>query len=93
MQFVRLTDWVAILSGLICYADIGRDMGRVTSPIEDPPLIAEFVVISPARKMLSTQAELFLQIFEAEIARIQEVWAQTIPPAVYPVRRRRASSR
>jgi LysR family nitrogen assimilation transcriptional regulator len=93
MQFVRLTDWVTILSGLICYADIGRDMGRVISPIEDPPLIAEFVVISPARKMLSTQAELFLQIFEAEIARIQEVWAQTIPPAVYPVRRRRASSR
>jgi LysR family transcriptional regulator, nitrogen assimilation regulatory protein len=91
MQFVRLTDWVAILSGLICYADIGRDMGRVTSPIEDPPLIAEFVVISPARKMLSTQAELFLQIFEAEIAQIQEVWAQTIPPAVYPVRRRAAS--
>jgi len=91
MQFVRLTDWVAILSGLICYADIGRDMGRVTSPIEDPPLIAEFVVISPARKMLSTQAELFLQILEAEIAQIQEIWAQTIPPAVYPVRRRAAS--
>jgi LysR family transcriptional regulator, nitrogen assimilation regulatory protein len=88
MQFVRLTDWVAILSGLICYADIGRDTGRVISPIEDPPLIAEFVVISPARRMLSTQAELFLEIFEAEIARIQEVWAQTIPPAVYPVRRR-----
>ena len=93
MQFVRLTDWVAILSGMICYADIGRDMGRVISPIEDPPLIAEFVVISPARRMLSTPAELFLQIFEAEIAQIQEVWAQTIPPAIYPVRRRRAALR
>jgi LysR family tcuABC transcriptional regulator len=91
MQFVRLTDWVAILSGLICYADIGRDTGRVISPIEDPPLIAEFVVISPARRMLSTQAELFLQIFKAEIVQIQEVWAQMIPPAVYPVRRRAAS--
>jgi LysR family transcriptional regulator, nitrogen assimilation regulatory protein len=91
MQFVRLTDWVAILSGMICYADIGRDMGRVTSPIEDPPLIAEFVVISPARRMLSTQASLFLQRLEAEIVQIQEVWAQTIPPAVYPVRRRAAS--
>jgi len=90
MQFVRLTDWVTILPGLICYADIGRDMGRVTSPIEDPPLIAEFVVISPARRMLSTPAELFLQIFEAEIAQMLEVWAQTIPPAVYPVRRRAA---
>jgi LysR family transcriptional regulator, nitrogen assimilation regulatory protein len=91
MQFVRLTDWVTILSGMICYADIGRDMGRVISPIEDPPLIAEFVVISPARRMLSTQGSLFLQIFEEEIAQIQEVWAQTIPPAVYPVRRRATS--
>ena len=91
MQFVRLTDWVAILSGLICYADIGRDVRRVISPIEDPPLIAEFVVIWPARRRLSTPAELFLQIFEAEIAQIQEIWAQTIPPAVYPVRRRAAS--
>jgi LysR family transcriptional regulator, nitrogen assimilation regulatory protein len=92
LQFVRLTDWVAILSGLICYADIGRNMGRVTSPIEDPPLIAEFVAISPARRRLSTQASLFLQVFEAEIAQMLDVWARTIPPAVYPVRRR-ASSR
>jgi LysR family tcuABC transcriptional regulator len=91
LQFVRLTDWVAILSGLICYADIGRDVRRVISPIEDPPLIAEFVVIWPARRRLSTPAELFLQIFEAEIAQIQEIWAQTIPPAVYPARRRAAS--
>ena len=67
MQFVRLTDWVAILSGMICYADIGRDMGRVISPIYDPPLIAEFVVISPARRTLSAQSQLFLEILEAEI--------------------------
>jgi LysR family transcriptional regulator, nitrogen assimilation regulatory protein len=88
LQLVLTSDWVAILSGLICAADIGRDVGRVISPIYDPPLIAEFVVISPARRPLSTQAQLFLEVFEAEIARIQEMWAQTIPPAVYPVRRR-----
>jgi len=27
---------------------------------------------------------LFLQAFEAEIARIQSVWARTIPPVVFP---------
>jgi hypothetical protein len=47
-------------------------------------------VISPARRTLSTQAQLFLECFEAEIARIQEVWAKAIPPAVYPARGRRA---
>lgn len=90
LQFILQSDWVAILSGLICFADIGRT-DRVISPIYDPPLIAEFVVISPARRTLSTQAQLFLEAFEAEIARIQEVWANTIPPVVYPVRGRRSA--
>ena len=62
------------------------------SPIYDPPLIAEFVVISPARRTLSTQAQLFLESFEAEIARIQDIWAQTIPPVVYPVQPRRRTA-
>ena len=92
LQFVMRSDWVAVLSGLICFADIGRVTERVISPLYDPPLIAEFMVISPARRTLSNQAQLFLECFEAEIARIQEIWAQTIPPAVYPVRSRRAGS-
>jgi len=90
LQFILQSDWVAILSGLICIADIDGPE-RVINPIHDPPLIAEFVVISPARRTLSTQAQLFLKAFEAEIGRIQEVWAKTIPPAVYPVRGRRAA--
>ena len=93
LQVVKRSDWVAILSGLICIADIGREAERVISPIYDPPMIADFVVISPARRTLSTQAQLFLEAFEAEIARIQAIWAQTIPPAVYPVRPRRAAAR
>jgi LysR family transcriptional regulator, nitrogen assimilation regulatory protein len=93
LQLVLRSDWVAILSGLICVADIERPTGRVISPIDDPPLIAEFVVISPARRMLSPQAQLFLTSFEAEIARIQNVWAKTIPPIVYPSARHRSSRR
>jgi LysR family tcuABC transcriptional regulator len=92
LEFVARTDWVAILSGLICVNDIDRS-DRVISPIYDPPLIAEFVVISPARRTLSTQAQLFLECFEAEIAHIQDIWAQTIPPAVYPVPRGRTARR
>ena len=86
LQFVLRSDWVAILSGLICAADIGRSMGRVISPIHDPPLIADFVVISPVRRVLSPQAQLFLECFATEIARIQDIWAQIIPPVVYPGR-------
>ncbi|MEW6450415.1 MAG: LysR family transcriptional regulator [Pseudomonadota bacterium] len=90
LEFVARSDWVAILSGLICFSDIGK-RERVISPIFDPPLIAEFVVISAARRTLSAQARLFLAAFEAEIARIQDVWADTIPPDIDPVRRQRSS--
>jgi LysR family tcuABC transcriptional regulator len=90
LQLILRSDWVAILSGLICIADIDR-RERIINPIYDPPLIAEFVVISPARRTLSTQAQRFLEHFEAEIARIQAVWAETIPPAAYPARPRRAA--
>ncbi|HEX4410817.1 MAG TPA: LysR family transcriptional regulator [Xanthobacteraceae bacterium] len=93
LQFVLRSDWVAILSGLICAADIGRSYNRVISPIDDPPLIAEFVVISPARRMLSAQAQLFLEILETEIVGIQELWARTIPPVAPPSRKRRAVRR
>jgi len=94
LEFVARSDWVAILSGLICVNDIDSNE-RVINPIVDPPLFAEFVVISPARRTLSTQARLFLESFEAEIARIQDVWAQAIPPTVYPApaARRRANAR
>jgi LysR family tcuABC transcriptional regulator len=83
LEFVARSDWVAILSGLICVNDIGKSE-RVVNPLFDPPLFAEFVVISQARRTLSTQARLFLEVFEAEIERIQEVWAKTIPPIMYP---------
>lgn len=90
LEFVARTDWVAILSGLICIDDIGKSE-RVINPIFDPALIAEFVVLSPARRTLSAQARLFLECFEAEIERIQDIWAQTIPPAVFPERHRRVA--
>src|SRR4029077_15541326 len=83
LEFVARSDWVAILSGLICVNDIDKNE-RVINPIFDPPLFAEFVVISPARRTLSTQARLFLETFEQEIIRIQNVWASVIPPAVFP---------
>jgi hypothetical protein len=39
---------------------------------------AEFVVIQPTRRTLSTQARLFLERFEQEVAHIHEVWDAAI---------------
>jgi LysR family tcuABC transcriptional regulator len=85
LEFIARSDWVTILPGLICVNDIDRGE-LVINPIADPPMFAEFVVITPSRHTLSTQARLFLECFEAEIARIQNVWAragaQSARPAI-----------
>jgi LysR family transcriptional regulator, nitrogen assimilation regulatory protein len=77
LEFVARTDWVTVLPSIISVNDIGK--GDLTvSPIVAPPLHAEFVVIQPARRTLTTQARLFLEGFEAEVARIQEVWKDAL---------------
>ena len=74
LEFVARTDWLTILPSLISVNDIARSE-LVISQI-DPPLHAEFVVVYPARRTLSEPARLFLKCFDAEIARIQDIWAE-----------------
>jgi DNA-binding transcriptional LysR family regulator len=79
LEFIARSDWVTVLPSLISVNDIaGGEL--VVNPIADPPLHAEFVVIQPSRHTLSTQARLFLERFEAEIAHIQRVWRDAIAP-------------
>src|SRR5712691_9019390 len=70
LEFVARSDWVTILPALICVHDLGKG-DLVVNPIVNPPLYAEFVVIEPARRTLSVQAQLFLERIEAEIAHIR----------------------
>ena len=44
-------------------------------------------MIQPARRTLSTQARLFLDRFEAEVAHIHRVWEQAIGDNERPARR------
>jgi len=84
LEFVARTDWVAVLPSLISVNDVGKG-DLIINPFDDPPLYAEFVVIQPARRTLSTQARLFLERFEAEVSHIHRVWEQAI--GATPVRR------
>jgi DNA-binding transcriptional LysR family regulator len=76
LEFVAASDWVTVLPSLICVNDIAAG-DIVVSPI-DPPLHAEFIVIEPARRVLSVQARLFLERLEAEVARIRGVWRKKL---------------
>jgi LysR family transcriptional regulator, nitrogen assimilation regulatory protein len=77
LEFVACSDWVTILPSVISVNDIGRGE-LIVNPIADPELHAEFVVVRPTRRTLSTQARLFLQRFEAEVAHIHDVWDEAI---------------
>ncbi len=77
LEFVAATDWVAVLPSLICVNDIER-RDLIVNPIVDPPLIAEFVVIEPARHTLSV-SQLFLERLEAQVTRIRNIWTRVTP--------------
>ena len=77
LEFVARSDYVTILPSVISVNDIGRSELMV-NPIVSPELHAEFVVIQPTRRTLSTQARMFLQRFEAEVAHIHDVWDDAI---------------
>jgi len=92
LEFVARSDWVTVLPSLISVNDIGSG-GLVVNPIAEPSLYAEFVVIEPSRRTLSTQARLFLERFEAEVAHIHGVWAQALAPKRANPRRASSSAR
>jgi len=84
LEFVARSDWTTILPSVISVNDIGRGE-LIVNPIVEPELHAEFVVIQPARRTLSTPARMFLQRFEQEVAHIHDVWDAAIAA---PKRRR-----
>lgn len=77
LEFVARSDWMAILPSIISVNDIAKDE-LIVNPIIDPVPYAEFVVIRPARRTLSTQARAFLERFEAEVEHIHKVWNDAI---------------
>ncbi len=66
LGLVARSDWVTVLPGLICASDADGARRRV-SPLADPPLYSEFVVIEPARRPLTPQARLFLEALRGDV--------------------------
>jgi DNA-binding transcriptional LysR family regulator len=77
LEFVARSDWSTILPSVISVNDIERGE-LIVNPIVSPELHADFVVIQPTRRTLSTQARMFLERFEREVANIHEVWETAI---------------
>jgi LysR family tcuABC transcriptional regulator len=67
LGLVARSDWVTILPQVICAADTPGG-GRVISPLADPPLHSDFVVIEPSRRPVSRPGRLFLDALRRELA-------------------------
>jgi LysR family nitrogen assimilation transcriptional regulator len=80
LEFVARSDWVTILPSVISVNDIGRGE-LIVNPIVGPELHADFVVIQPTRRTLTTQARMFLERIEREVVQIHKRWSAAIKPA------------
>jgi DNA-binding transcriptional LysR family regulator len=96
LQFVAASDWVAILPFVMMAADLANDRFEIL-PLEDPPFHAEFVLIEPARTVMSPTAALFAQLLREEAANTQAMFRKLkgLTPPQSPARRgaRAAKSR
>ncbi|HID67072.1 MAG TPA: LysR family transcriptional regulator [Roseibacterium sp.] len=73
LELVAASDWVTILPWIICSPDAeGDGVARRISPLIDPPLHSEFVVIEPARSPLPPEGHLFLEEIRVELDRLVE---------------------
>jgi LysR family transcriptional regulator, nitrogen assimilation regulatory protein len=75
LQFVAASDWVAILPFVMMAADLDDDRFQI-GPLEDPPFHADFVLIEPARTMMSPTAALFAQLLREEAANTQALFSK-----------------
>jgi len=71
LELVARSRWMTILPSILCIADADGQRRRI-SPIVEPELISDFVVIEPARQPLSPAAALFLGAMQKEITKLED---------------------
>lgn len=75
LQFVAASDWVAILPFVMMVSDLDQGCFDIRA-LEDPPFYSEFVLIEPARKIMSPAAALFADILKMEAEQSRLVFQQ-----------------
>jgi LysR family transcriptional regulator, nitrogen assimilation regulatory protein len=73
LDFVANSDWVTILPGIMMVSDVERPMLTI-SPIVEPVLPLDLVLIEPLRQALSSPAQAFADILQEETRRLNAVW-------------------
>ncbi len=68
LSVVAQGDWVAVLPGVMMVNDLASGQFDIR-PLDAPPLFSDFVMIEPARRILSPAAQLFADVLRDETER------------------------
>jgi DNA-binding transcriptional LysR family regulator len=69
IELIAASDWVSILPGALCYPDLVGGARKI-HPIEEPPLFVDYVLITPASRLLGSAARGFADALKSEIVRL-----------------------
>ncbi|NOU06300.1 MAG: LysR family transcriptional regulator [Hyphomicrobiaceae bacterium] len=78
LDFVARTDWMTILPGIMMAIDDPGNQFKV-SPLSDPGMMLDLVLIEPSRRPMSPAAKLFLAMLQLEADRLNARW---MPPNI-----------
>jgi DNA-binding transcriptional LysR family regulator len=77
LDMVASQGWMAVLPGLMMAGgEEGGSCRFTVSPLGDPPLGLDLVLIEPARRSLPPEAAAFLDVLREEAARVNARWVQ-----------------
>ncbi|MFD0981227.1 LysR family transcriptional regulator [Tropicimonas aquimaris] len=66
LDMVANSDWVTILSGIMCLPDL-KGGPRQVAPLADPPLMVDYMRIETRKRPLSEAAQAFADILQEEL--------------------------
>lgn len=72
LDLVTQSDWVTILPGIICVPDLDGIKRQIT-PLSDPPLITDYIRVTPKTRVLSDAAQAIANILQEELNNALEI--------------------
>jgi len=74
LDLVARSDWMAVLPGIMMALDDGAH--HTVTPLDDPPLWLDLVLIEPSHRTMTAAAVSFLAALEAESRRLNRRWTR-----------------
>ncbi len=72
LDLISRSDWVAILPGILCLPDLDGGRRQVT-PIDGPPLLTDYIRITPKARDLGAAAQAVAHVLQEELNNALEV--------------------